>query len=214
LSDPKITPSDLVVSSISKIVNKKENKPLPSLKALAIQGESGRDWYKIAHQSIKEYASKRGLTTERVASVVSLTSPRVHVKKNIKLARHYLEEGFVHSSTLPMVRAALAYYEKTGIIRGPKTAAFKEALLGDPKAVVVDVWILRALQTAAGVEPKKLTPKQYQEAAQKIRNLARRLRWPAAETQAAIWTGIRSFLNFKNVDLRINDMFSDSDDSE
>ena len=82
-----------------------------------------------------------------------------------------------------------------GLLRlGPKTGPFTRALLGDEDALVIDIWVSRAL----GVEPKHLDRKLTRAKAEKrLRAAARRLGWPVAQLQAAVWTGayLRHFQN-------------------
>ena len=166
----------------------------PGPLACARAGASERDWYARAELSIRAYATERGFDPARVADVLSLTSPRVSVSRNVRIARHYLETGAPTSDTMWSVRAALAHYEDTGEIRGPKTGAFARALMGDPDAVVVDVWVLRAFDLRGW---KSLTPKRYRDVSARIRRLATVLGWTPVECQAAMWTGIRATYGHK-----------------
>lgn len=171
---------------------------LPAPGVLATEGEHGRPWYDLAGKSLRAYADQVGKEPEYVAGILAVLSPRVSVAWNARYADLYLRHGTTHPRILTSVRAALAHFEATGQIRGPKTSAFKAALLGDPEAVVVDIWAARALQIA---DDGRLEGKRYVEAVDKIRRVARRLRWPPAETQAAIWTGVRARFGFHHANL-------------
>lgn len=176
---------------------------LPAPARLAEEGSFARDWYSVAGASLRSYADLVGASPERVAGILAVTSPRVQVAWNARYADLYLRTGTVHPRILTSVRAALAHYEATGEIRGPKTRAFKDALLGDPSAVVVDIWAARALGIA---DDGRLEGKRYDEAADRIRRVAKRLRWPPAETQAAIWAGVRGRYGFNHVNLLLDDL--------
>jgi hypothetical protein len=81
----------------------------------------------------------------------------------------------------------LKHYEKTGEIRGPKTSAFAKALRGDTSAIVLDVWMSRAL----GFPQRRFEiPGIHREACRRIRVVADVLGWNPCEVQAAIWTSV------------------------
>lgn len=159
---------------------------LPGPLALAREGASGAGWYVDAHASIRDYCARTGHDVARVCDVLALTSPRVTVRRNVALALAYLATGSA-PGIVPSVRAALAHYEATGAIRGPKTSAFSRALAGDPDSVVIDVWMWRAL----GLQWPSVTPKRYRRAAATVRGIATRAGMSPAGTQAAIWVATR-----------------------
>lgn len=149
------------------------------LMALAKQGEDGRHWYYHAREQVEALAAMVGCGRQEAARVVAQTSPRTSVKKNIRLAKKWLESGD-ESGMLPSVRASL----KNNTF-GPKTRAFYEALVGDDDAVVVDVWVARAFC----VDERKVGSLYVLQPIQKqVRKVAARLGWKPAEAQAAIWT--------------------------
>lgn len=152
----------------------------------ARRGERGADWYAQAGDDIAQYAERNGFSCKRVCDVLAILSPRVTVKHNVRLARAYLETGSIEGLMRARVRA-LRQYEGTGRFGGSKVNAFSLALQGDPDAVVLDVWMGRAMNLH-----EKLTPKRYREASTKVRATATRLGWQAREAQAAIWTQVRA----------------------
>ena len=118
--------------------------------------------------------------------------PQETVARNVQLAHAYLTDRSV-KGVMRGIQAALEHYELTGEIRGPKTGAFARALTGSPDAVVIDVWMYRAL----GYNWRSMTPTRYAMACDAVRALASTLRYPdgttltPAETQAAVWCGVR-----------------------
>jgi hypothetical protein len=154
------------------------------LERYALAGAHGRDWYGDTRDAVVELAGVLHVTPEYLAGVLAITSPRVHVVRNITLTVAYISRGSLEG-TLPGVQAALAHFEDTGEIRGPKTSAFARALMGDGDAIVLDVWMARALNVdqarLGGVTVRR-------EAERRVRRVARRLGWTPAEVQAAIWT--------------------------
>lgn len=166
---------------------------LPGLVQLAEQGQDGRDWYARAHQSILQVAERLRTAPRHVASVLAVTSPRVAISRNMRVALALLQ-GREPPGLMKSHRSALVRLAFTGEISGPKTAAFRDALLADPTAVVVDVWVARALELPDGVSLKGAA---YRKQADRIRQAAAELEWAPAETQAAVWTGVRSLYGFK-----------------
>jgi hypothetical protein len=160
---------------------------LPGPLALAREGCAGLGWYPAATAEVSRFAAARGLPMATVADVLALTSPRQSVRRSVQLAVAYLDKGTL-TGTLPNVQAAIAHWERTGVIRGDKTAAFSRALQGDTDAVVVDVWVFRAL----GLDYPNMTPKRYRSAAIRIKGLATRWGQNPRDTQAAIWVGVRA----------------------
>jgi len=160
---------------------------------LALGGVDRRDWYERSKRSVREYAHTQQLNPEYVASVVAILSPRVSVDFNVKLADEYCRTGKASGAMGARVDA-LDKYERTGVFSGPKVNAFKLALLGDSRACVIDSWMYRV----AGDEryPGKLA---YIDACDRVRACAEQLGWPIAETQAAIWTGVRRLVGFPDV---------------
>jgi hypothetical protein len=154
-----------------------------TLHTLALDGQAHRRWYVEGVPALQAMADGLGVDFQLLCDVVAITSPRVHVVRNIRIARDYLTR---RAELATLDGAALAHYERTGRIRGPKTRAFSDAIQGDPDALVLDVWMSRAL----GVPQSRLFTKAvHGKASARVGRVARRLGWTVAETQAAIWAG-------------------------
>jgi hypothetical protein len=162
---------------------------VPSLASYARLGAHASDWYDRARESVVlPLASESGQHPDVAADVLSITSPRVQLRRNVALAREYLMRGFV-SGALPGVVRALETYSADGRIRGPKTSAFSAALKGDHDAVVIDVWLIRALGLNAN---KGLNLGAYREAAARVTRASRRFgALSPRDFQAAVWVGTR-----------------------
>ena len=157
-----------------------------ALVGMALQGEAGRHWYGIAERAIRTEAERVGVTPERFANILAITSPRVRVRRNWTLTVQYLTTGSVEG-IMQSTRAALAHYESTGEIRGPKTGPFARACMGDRQAVVLDVWMARAF----GVEHRKMSGVRVRtECTRRVQAAAGILGWTPAEVQAAVWTAV------------------------
>lgn len=164
------------------------NRPLVDrLCSLSERGYAHRGWYLQAHQQVRHLAGLLGVSTVRCADLLSLFSPRVAVKRSINFTVHYLTtNGEFRQDVTRSVRAAVAYYEQTGIIRGPKTSAFASAIMQDESAVVLDTWMAQAMR----VDQREFVRQRYEYHADVVRRVSVRLGIPAARTQAAIWSGI------------------------
>jgi len=173
---------------------------LPTVTELYLAGADGAAWYSEARESIRRYADMRGLSVGIVADVVGLTSPRQTVKRNTQLADLYLQTGAT-GGVLPSVRSGLKHWAaciesgeidarhlaNVGPIRGDKTRNFARCLAGDDDAVVIDVWMFRAL----GLDFPTMTAKRYRQACETVRGYAEKFGDTPANTQARIWCGIR-----------------------
>ena len=165
------------------------------LESMARAGVDGRHWYATATSNVVSAARILNCSPEWFAAVLGVTSPRVHVSRNVKLSIAYALNGST-TGTMPMVRVGLAKLSAIGgrhcqeldgmtATMGPKTGPFARALAGDLDAVVLDVWMARAL----GLDQSQFSHKPtHRKACDRIRQVADLLGWRPAEVQAAIWT--------------------------
>lgn len=166
--------------------------PTAMIRARLETGADVRPWYDEVGALLASLAKSLGRSTADVCDVVAITSPRVSVARNLQLAHVYLTTGDT-DGMMPSVRAALQHWEKTGEIRGPKTRAFSDALQGDTNAVVIDVWMIRALKLP---EDERLTHKRHAAAAAKVRRIAARCHVSPRDAQALIWESARAAYGF------------------
>lgn len=151
---------------------------------MADAGADGRLWYAHAADQVRLGADRLGIEAGRFADLLALFSPRVSVRRSIRMAVHYATTGQYAHDVMQSVRTAVAHYEATGAIRGPKTGPFARALRGDITAIVLDVWMSRAL----GVPQKDLERVGiHAEGTLRVRSAGLELGWPPAAAQAAIW---------------------------
>lgn len=152
-------------------------------------GLDGADWYVDTTAAIRSAASRYDVSAEVLADVLSITSPRVTVKRSVTLTAQYLRDGST-AGVMRSVRVVLERYESAdrsrSAIRGPKTAAFAANLSGDYRPVVLDTHMAYAL----GVEQKFFAGRRYEAAADVVRAVAAELGLTPAAAQAAIWVGV------------------------
>ncbi len=163
------------------------------LESYAIIGQHKRHWYAMQAEQIREWCARHDVSVEYFTGVFACLSPRVSVLQNWKMAIRYCRDddlkGVMYSS-----RQAVEHFVATGEIRGPKTKAFFNALMGDPDALVLDVWMARALR----LEHKHVTQARHvPRITRRMKQLAASFQWSVAETQAAVWAGIRSSWNYR-----------------
>jgi len=168
-----------------------------TLRQLAIEGEHGRYWYRLVHQALVDLCTNEGYPLVHTAAILGVTSPRIQVPRNARKTIEYMSAWTrnggridTHLSVdglMNQIRKSLEKYERTGAITGPKTEPFAAACLGDEDAVVLDIWMAKALQ----VRQESLGSKRiHREACKRVRTTARQLGWTPAQTQAAIWTAM------------------------
>jgi len=156
-------------------------------KATFGQIEQASKWYLDAEKVAHEVARNLDTTLENGASVVSAFSPRERWTTNVAKAIAFSLGEKVVSLGNSIRAAELAKTVGYKALNGPKTNAFARAIAGDENAVVIDVWMLRAI----GIEKKSPTQSQYKEIAQDVTKVSIELGLTPRTTQALIWIIVR-----------------------
>jgi hypothetical protein len=151
------------------------------------QVEQASKWYLDAERVAEEVARNLETTLEIGATVLSAFSPRERWARNITNAIKFsLGEPVVAlGNNIRMANSALTLGFKA--LNGLKTNAFAKAIAGDENAVVIDVWMLRAV----GIEKKTPNQSQYKEMADAVTKVANELGMTPRATQALIWIVVR-----------------------
>ena len=154
------------------------------------------DWYADARREIRQVSRRARWNRRRFCDVLGLTSPRCAVRRNIRLALHYMATGDHLPAAMTNIRQSIQHYEATGEIRGPKTKPFADALFGDDRAIVFDSW----MESAMDVAPKE-SRKQHVRArmTRRLLDVADALGLSPASAQAAIWMAERESAGFKPI---------------
>ena len=156
-------------------------------KATFGQVEQASKWYIDAERVAEEVARNLGTTLEVGATVVSAFSPRERWARNVVNAIKFSlgEEVTALGNNIRMANAGMTLgYDA---LKGMKTNAFARAIAGDENAVVIDVWMLRAL----GIEKKTPTQSQYKEMASAVTAVATLHGMTPRAMQALIWIVVR-----------------------
>jgi hypothetical protein len=156
-------------------------------KATYGQIEQASKWYLDAERVAEEVARNLGTTLEIGATVVSAFSPRERWTRNVSNAIKFsLGENVVAlGNNIKMANAGLT--QGFAALRGQKTNAFAKAIAGNENAVVIDVWMLRAL----GIEKKSPTQSQYVVMAEAVTAVAIEHGMTPRAMQALIWIIVR-----------------------
>jgi hypothetical protein len=151
------------------------------------QVEQATKWYVDAERIAEKVAENLGTTLEVGASVVSAFSPRERWSVNVARAIAFSlgQEVTCLKNNLVMANKALTLGFQA--LKGLKTNSFAKAIAGDEQAVVIDVWMLRAV----GIEKKTPTLNQYRELVDAVKKTAFDFGMTPRAMQALIWIVVR-----------------------
>lgn len=151
------------------------------------QVEQASKWYVDAERIAEEVARNLGTTLEVGASVVSAFSPRERWSVNVARAISFSLGEKVTCLKNNIVMANNALTMGFAALNGQKTNAFAKAIAGDENAVVIDVWMLRAV----GIEKKTPNQSGYKELAKAVTTVATKHGMTPRAMQALIWIVVR-----------------------
>lgn len=151
------------------------------------QVEQASKWYVDAERIAEQVARNLGTTLEVGATVVSAFSPRERWSVNVARAIQFSlgKEVTCLKNNIVMANNALTMGFKA--LNGMKTNSFAKAIAGDEQAVVIDVWMLRAV----GIEKKTPSQTGYNELAKAVKTVAFEFGMTPRAMQALIWIVIR-----------------------
>ncbi len=124
------------------------------------------------------------------AGVIAAISPRMRWSANVVLADAICGGETVQGvfgANLAKAARILAGERPLDVLGGDKVRAFYRAIQGDPNAVVLDVWMMRA----AGWTKATLSTKEYESLATALLAAASREGIDPADFQAVVWTHVR-----------------------
>lgn len=165
-----------------------EAKPLPTWEGRV---EQASVWYPDEYTYCTGVARSADIGVREVAAYYAATSPRQRLAQNKVLTlQAALNWGKVEAlpnvvETCARIYAyACANKDPVDAVSGRKTRNFALALLGDPEAVVVDVWMMRAAGWPDRDAPTKI---QYDAIERVIRRMAGKMGLEPRTLQALIW---------------------------
>ena len=162
----------------------------------------GRSWYREAKSAVRRIADETGYSRSQVAAVMSITSPDAQLKANIRWTRQACQNdgetaGRYPRDQLPKIRAALDSTKPGRYATGPKVQEFYRAIMGDPKALVLDRWALRACGLEYGRTALRTARAAYEMAASATGETVR-------DFQAIVWIQLRESSSMDSIGRRHN----------
>lgn len=151
------------------------------------QVEQASKWYVDAERIAEQVARNLDTTLEVGATVVSAFSPRERWSVNVARAIQFSLGEPVTCLKNNIVMANNALTLGFSALKGLKTNAFAKAIAGDEQAVVIDVWMLRAV----GIEKKTPSQSGYSELAEAVKKVAFEFGMTPRAMQALIWIVVR-----------------------
>jgi hypothetical protein len=151
------------------------------------QVEQASKWYMDAERVAAQVARNLDSTLEVGATVVSAFSPRERWTNNVTKAISFSLGNSIPGFKNNMVMANNAIAFGYDALKGLKTNAFARAIAGDEQAVVIDVWMLRAV----GIEKKTPSQSQYNDLANAVKKVAFDYGMTPRAMQALIWIVVR-----------------------
>jgi len=146
----------------------------------------GKIWYSQAEGELYQVAYENGWNPEDFAGIIAVTSPKVSVRRNIRQALEIMGNSRYFDSVLSNVVSSVEHYVVTGVIRGRKTSAFRDALLGDQTALVLDSHMSNVFRIPQATIFRK---DNYSKILRVIVRLSRRHKLTISQTQASLWCG-------------------------
>jgi hypothetical protein len=159
---------------------------------LARLGQDYRDWYPQAIREIKIVCELENWSIPTFVDILAITSPRVAVRRNVRITLQYMQSGILFQNTMSNIKAALEHWQLEQQLRGPKIEAFRRALLGDTSSIVLDVHMANAFRI-----PQKLLFRKdvYKLATSRVQQVAKKFRTSPRDAQAMLWAGSYRELN-------------------
>ena len=151
------------------------------------QVEQASKWYVDAERIAEKVAENLNTTLEVGASVVSAFSPRERWSVNVARAIAWSLGQDVACLKNNLVMANNSLTLGFQALKGLKTNAFAKAIAGDEQAVVIDVWMLRAV----GIEKKTPNQTLYFELVDAVKKVAFDNGMTPRAMQALIWIVVR-----------------------
>lgn len=169
-------------------------------------GRKDLNWYADCQHVFEDLFGPDRL--ELVCKLFAATSINTSLKSNITLFRRALyeiENNLPVGNYLPNIQTQLQHCRAGRPLSGRKISSFARAMAGDPDAVVVDIWLLRAFDEdrryfrkakdeekgRGAMRSGGATDKQYTIIEHWVRTEARAMNLQARELSSMIWAGVR-----------------------
>lgn len=157
---------------------------------------SGRGWYSEARTVAEDLASTFGVSVDVAARVIAVLSPNVTWSQNVHGA-HSAFEGWMSGKPwqewlgsgygINRHKASRILQGDLDALQGPKVSVFHRAIMGDPNACTVDLWMMRA----AGFDHDSPTTRERRVVVAALQRVARETGETVRDLQAIVWIVVR-----------------------
>lgn len=160
---------------------------------------AGLIWYDAAGRFAQYLASTYGFVVEQTAYVIAALSPNVSWRENMATAENACAQYAAHGKGSWMGTRGAGYGANKAkseailegyleALNGPKVTRFAEAILGNPEACTVDIWMQRACEMDTGKAPSKVEHRAIHLA---LLDAAERVGLSVRDFQATVWVQVR-----------------------
>lgn len=170
------------------------NVPFNKILQYAERGSNDKLWYAQTKATIQQALPWEDINI--VIDLIAATSIHSTLKSNVSQffkALHQLRNNLPFTGYMPNVIHQLELARDEQPLSGRKVNAFAKAIKGDPEAVVVDIWILRAFIQESR-ERGRETPsrKEYDFIESWFRTEAAKWNLEPRQMCSMVWSGIRN----------------------
>lgn len=170
-------------------------------------GMKDMNWYQECEQTFRDIFGDDKIVL--VCKLFAATSINTSLKSNITLFRkayYEMENGLPIGNYLPNIKMQLQQIREGKDLTGRKINSFARAMSGDPEAVVVDIWLLRAFNLDrkyfrtggphdGSFRSAGATDKMYTQIEDWIRREAHKRDIEPRQLSSMIWAGVRTKTN-------------------
>jgi hypothetical protein len=156
----------------------------------ADKANGGVQWYDDARALAQDIADDSDVTLKVASGVIAALSPRMQWVTNVNAARKACK-GEAYGALGTSKRNAdriLKGEDPLDVLRGPKTRAFYQAIMGDDDAAVLDTWMLQAVGLPGNAS---LSITKYNALSAALHQAADAEGVGTSTLQAVVWTHIR-----------------------
>lgn len=157
---------------------------------------SGRGWYSEARMVAEDLAATYACTVDTAARVLAVLSPNVTWAQNVH-GTHCAFEGWRVGTPwqewlgsgygINRHKASRIIGGDLDALQGPKVSVFHRAIMGDPNACTVDLWMMRA----AGFDHDSPTTRERRVVVAALQRVARETGETVRDLQAIVWIVVR-----------------------
>jgi hypothetical protein len=165
---------------------------------------AGRAWYPLAGSIAADISTSTGERVDTVAAVIAALSPQTRWSTNVAAAQAICDgnrtryPSMLGDNHLRALNVLGRDNPADGLGKGPKVHAFYENILGDPDAVTIDSWAVRAAvspvmlsHTGVGMDSFLKRKNVYSDLANCYRAASLIVGEQPATLQAIVWCAIR-----------------------